>query len=82
MADGPYLDNMRIAISRQQFDGSSTKFTMMMHNDRHNPNGPSEMLFAGQAPKNQYISCGCTLAPPGECDRTVRVRRRCGLLSN
>ena len=25
---------------------------------------------------------GCTLAPPGECDGTVRVRRRCGLMSN
>jgi len=23
-----------------------------------------------------------TLAPPGECDWTVRVRRRCGLMSN
>jgi len=25
---------------------------------------------------------GCTLAPPGEYDWTVRVRRRCGLMSN
>jgi len=25
---------------------------------------------------------GCTLAPPGEYVRTVRVRRRCGLTSN
>jgi len=53
MADGPYLDNMRIAISRQQFDGSSTKFTMMMHNDPLNPNGPNEMLFAGQTRVHQ-----------------------------
>jgi len=25
---------------------------------------------------------GCILAPPGEYDRTVRVRRRCGLMLN
>jgi len=25
---------------------------------------------------------GCTLAPPGEYDRTVRVRRLCGLMSS
>jgi len=25
---------------------------------------------------------GCTLAPPSESDWTVRVRQRCGLMSN
>jgi len=29
-----------------------------------------------------FLYMGCTLAPPGEYDWTVRVRRRCGLMSN
>jgi len=29
-----------------------------------------------------FLYMGCTLAPPGEYDLTVRVRRRCGLMSN
>jgi len=28
------------------------------------------------------IRRGCTLAPLGEYDRIVRIRRRCGLMSN
>ena len=29
-----------------------------------------------------FLYMGCTLAPPGEYDCTVRVRRQCGLMSN
>jgi len=29
-----------------------------------------------------FLYTGCTLAPPGEYDWTVRVRRQCGLMSN
>jgi len=29
-----------------------------------------------------FTYTGCTLAPPGEYGWTVRVRRRCGLMSN
>jgi len=29
-----------------------------------------------------FLYMGCTLAPPGEYDWTVRVLRRCGLMSN
>jgi len=29
-----------------------------------------------------FLYMGCTLAPPGEYNRTVRVWRRCGLVSN
>jgi len=29
-----------------------------------------------------FLYTGCTLAPPGECDWTVCVRRQCGLMSN
>jgi len=43
MADGCHLDNSRIAVSRQRFEGS-----MVMHNDPLKPTGPNEMLFAGQ----------------------------------
>ena len=33
-------------------------------------------------PKEPCITWGCTLAPPGEYDRTVQLRRRCGFMSN
>jgi len=29
-----------------------------------------------------FLCIGCTLAPPGEYYWTVRVRQRCGLMSN
>jgi len=29
-----------------------------------------------------FLYMGCTLAPPGEYDWTVHVRRRCSLMSN
>ena len=29
-----------------------------------------------------FLYMWCTLAPPGEYDRAVNVRRRCGLMSN
>jgi len=29
-----------------------------------------------------FLCMRCTLAPPGEYDWTVHVRRRCGLMSN
>jgi len=29
-----------------------------------------------------FLYMGCTLAPPGEYDRAVHVRQRCGLMSN
>ena len=57
----------------------------MMHNVALNHTGPNEILFSGQPHVRQrtiYISCGCTLAPLDWCDWTVRVRRRCGLMSN
>jgi len=30
----------------------------------------------------QYMGCSCTLAPPGKYYWIVRVRRRCGFMSN
>jgi len=29
-----------------------------------------------------FLYMGCTLAPPGECDCTIHVQQRCGLLLN
>jgi len=29
-----------------------------------------------------FLHMGCTLAPPGEYDSTVCMRRRCGFMSN
>jgi len=50
----------------------------MMHTDPLNLNGPNEMLLLCRtdscAPEDGRISCGCTLAPPGEYDWTISVR--------
>jgi len=46
---------------------------------------PIEMSFGmwtRLGPGNHVLDGGCTLAPPGEYDWTVRVRGRCGLMSN
>ena len=48
-----------------------------------------QILLIYSAPKGRcmatifgFLYTRCTLAPPGQCDWTVRVRRRCGLMSN
>jgi len=49
MAYGRHLDNRRIAISGQWFDGSSLNLARQcIMSDPLNPTGPNEMLFAGQ----------------------------------
>jgi len=45
---------------------------------------PTQNYSAGGSTGTVWMPtrCGCTLAPPGEYDRTVRVRQRCARMSN
>jgi len=44
--------------------------------------GPQVLRDVAMATVFVFLYMECTLAPPGEYDWTVRVRRRCGLMSN
>jgi len=45
---------------------------------------PIEMPFGlwTRLGPRKHVTWRCTLVPPGEYDWTVRVHRRCGLMSN
>jgi len=58
MADGRHLDNRRIAISKQRFDGPSPNLALM-YNDPLNATGRNEMLFAGQTRVRQTTIFYC-----------------------
>jgi len=39
-------------------------------------------MYSYTEERHSTLYMGCTLAPPGEYYWTVRLRRRCGLMSN